>query len=158
MSTSTVNHFPLICSFAVIDNVRQELQCEENTLTEFSANLPLLEADATRLRLLFRNLISNALKHGQSEKPILIKLHSDHHRVTAEITDYGPGIGAEHLDKLTEPFYRADPSRARATGGFGMGLHISDLIAKAHGGALQFDSNLGAGTTVTLTLPLPADR
>jgi len=126
----------------------------------FADNLPLIEADTTRLRLLFKNLINNALEHGAKEPPpeLTVKQNSDSIFVT--VTDYGKGISKQHLQRLTEPFYRTDASRARSTGGFGLGLHIVDLIVIAHGGKLSIDSNTVAqgnkstGTSVTVELPL----
>ncbi len=68
------------------------------------------------------------------------------------VGDHGDGIPAEHLERITEPFYRADPARSRATGGIGLGLYLCRLIAEAHGGAPQIDSEPGRGTVVTVTL------
>jgi signal transduction histidine kinase len=137
----------------LVNNVIEELHCEASVTTEFDANFPPVHADATRLRLLLRNLISNALKHGQGEQPPVIRLANNIKNIEISVTDFGPGIAEEHLTKLTEPFYRADPSRTRATGGFGLGLHISELIVQAHGGSLEFVSKPGTGTTVTALLP-----
>lgn len=136
------------------DSVLTELHCQDSVTTQFDTALPDIQADATRLRLLFRNLISNALKHGESDQPPLIAVAVKDNNMQMSVTDYGDGIEPEHLARLTEPFYRADPSRARATGGFGLGLHISELIVQAHGGTMQFDSTVGEGTTVTVVLPI----
>ena len=105
-----------------LSSVLQDLR-DTQVETNFANHLPDVQADTTRLRLLFRNLISNALEHGSSQKPPLVETDTDGDFVSVTITDYGSGIPSEHLDKITEPFYRADPSRARATGGFGLGLH-----------------------------------
>ncbi|HBE93563.1 MAG TPA: two-component sensor histidine kinase, partial [Gammaproteobacteria bacterium] len=59
-----------------------------------------------------------------------------------------------HLPYLTEPFYRADPSRQRKTGGYGLGLYLCRMIAEAHGGALTISSEQNVGTTVTARLPI----
>ena len=72
--------------------------------------------------------------------------------LTIEVEDAGIGIAPEHLDSLTDPFYRVDPSRTRATGGFGLGLYLCRLICKAHGGTLSVNSTLGVGTAVTACL------
>jgi signal transduction histidine kinase len=125
--------------------------------------LPGLQLDETRMRLLLRNLLGNALTHGATmsdgsaaANPSVTVQARGKANVIIIVRDHGPGIGAEHLEHLTEPFYRADPSRARNTGGFGLGLHLCLLIARAHGGDLAIESNPGAGTTVTVTLPIDA--
>lgn len=129
----------------------------ENIETDFSDKLPTIKADAVRLRLLFRNLINNALQHGANDKPPILKTSFDGTSIKVSVRDFGEGISAEHLDKLTEPFYRTDASRTRATGGFGLGLHIVDLIVKAHGATLSIDSPPSSdgksGTKVTVILP-----
>ena len=143
----------------LLSSVLQDLR-DSHVETNFANHLPDVQADTTRLRLLFRNLISNALEHGSGQKPPLVETDTDGDFVSVTITDYGSGIPSEHLDKITEPFYRADPSRARATGGFGLGLHICELIVAAHGGTLTIDSqtasgdNKQSGTRVMVRLPV----
>ncbi len=112
-----------------------------------------LNLDETRLRLLLRNLIGNAVRHGADAniKPaVTSRLEGD--RLIVEVTDHGPGIDPEHLEHLTDPFYRVDPSRTRATGGFGLGLYLSRLICEAHNGSLEITSEKGKGTTVRAEL------
>ncbi len=138
----------------LINTVLEELHCMDSISTDFDKTLPIIRADSTRLRLLLRNLVSNALKHGDGESHPIINVTANTRALNIIVTDYGPGIAEEHLAKLTEPFYRADPSRARATGGFGLGLHISDLIVQAHGGTMQFESTVGKGTSVKVSLPI----
>lgn len=137
----------------LIDSVIDELHCTDLVETSFAPGISDLQADAPRLRLLFRNLISNALKHGSSEKPLQVEIRSVDNALHISVTDHGMGIEPEHLSRLTEPFYRADASRTRATGGFGLGLHISDLIVQAHGGEISFESIVGEGTKVSVVLP-----
>ena len=69
-----------------------------------------------------------------------------------QVTDHGRGIPQEALDRITEPFYMVDKSRARAQGGAGLGLALCQRIASAHGAQLRFESRVGAGTTVSLIL------
>ena len=110
--------------------------------------------DVTRVRLLIRNLVENALRYsppGDEKVQIGASRSGDH--VELCVRDHGDGIPAEHLERVTEPFYRADPARSRATGGIGLGLYLCRLIAEAHGGSLQIDSQPGCGTVVTVTLP-----
>ena len=70
-----------------------------------------------------------------------------------EVEDNGEGIAEEHLLQISEPFYRADSSRQRNTGGFGLGLYLCRLIVKAHGGELIIQSQLGEGTRIKVKLP-----
>ena len=70
------------------------------------------------------------------------------------VADEGDGIGPEHLPRLTERFYRADPGRSRAIGGTGLGLAIVKHIVERHRGKLEIASVVGQGTTVTVELPL----
>ena len=69
------------------------------------------------------------------------------------VRDFGRGMSAHDLARVTQPFYRADPARSRATGGLGLGLYLCRRIAEAHGGTLSLASELGAGTEVTVHLP-----
>lgn len=108
--------------------------------------------DRLRIRLLITNLVNNAVRHGL-DKPITLQISGDAEWVQLKVMDEGEGIAAEHLSKLSEPFYRADRSRQRNTGGFGLGLYLSRLIAEAHGGSLTITSELGEGTQVTVKLP-----
>ena len=70
------------------------------------------------------------------------------------VRDHGCGIDAGDVPHIFEPFYRADPARARETGGTGLGLAIADQIARAHGGGISVASEPGIGSTFTLNLPL----
>ena len=108
--------------------------------------------DKLRIRLLLSNLINNAIRHGE-ENPIDVSVSFSGDIVTLKVMDQGEGIAAEHLSKLTEPFYRADSSRQRNTGGFGLGLYLCRLIADAHGGNLTIESEVGKGTHIIVNLP-----
>lgn len=108
--------------------------------------------DKLRIRLLITNLLNNACRHGESN-PIKVKLEFVDDIAIMEVIDKGEGIAAEHLPKLSEPFYRADSARQRNTGGFGLGLYLCRLIVQAHGGDLTIESELGEGTHITVTLP-----
>ncbi|OED38352.1 hypothetical protein AB833_20035 [Chromatiales bacterium (ex Bugula neritina AB1)] len=137
---------------ALVHSVLQEMQTTAVT-TEFDSNIPEVQIDETRTRLLLRNLISNALTHGHKDKPPVVKLTATNSEVTIHVIDQGDGIEPAEINKVTEPFYRTDQSRTRSTGGFGLGLHLCDLIVKAHGGQLAISSTPGSGTTVSAALP-----
>jgi len=120
-----------------------------------SGELPLVELDEQRMRLLLRNLLSNAVCHGShaSEPPsVAMKIADNALMIT--IKDHGRGMSEEELAHITEPFYRADDSRTRDTGGFGIGLYLCQLIVVAHQGNMDFASELNVGTTVSVRLPL----
>ena len=119
------------------------------------SGLPEVALDVTRVRLLLRNLIDNALRYNPEEgEPVQIGVARSGGAVTITVRDHGPGIDAGHLEHVTEPFYRADPARSRATGGFGLGLYLCKLIVEAHGGELRVASDGRSGTTVSFSLPL----
>lgn len=108
--------------------------------------------DKLRIRLLITNLLNNAMRHGE-ENPISIKVSFEDGRGIVEVIDRGEGISEEHLSQISEPFYRADSSRQRNTGGFGLGLYLCRLIAQAHGGEMIISSKIGEGTHITVNLP-----
>jgi signal transduction histidine kinase len=111
-------------------------------------------ADAGRLEQMLRNLISNARRHTPDEGSIDVRAMRQGDRVTIAVADTGCGIAAEHLPHVFERFYRADPSRDRATGGAGLGLAIVRRLAEAHGGTVTAASEgQGRGATVTISLP-----
>ena len=108
--------------------------------------------DRLRMRLLITNLLNNAIRHGKG-LPISVALSFFEERAIVEVIDRGEGIAEEHLDQISEPFYRADSARQRNTGGFGLGLYLCRLIAQAHGGELIIRSKLGKGTHISVNLP-----
>lgn len=104
--------------------------------SEIEPGLPPLSFDRVRMRLLLRNLVDNALRHGAGGQPPLVRLARDaQSHVVLTVRDFGPGVDEAVLPQLAEPFYRPDASRERATGGVGLGLYLSRLIAQAHGAA-----------------------
>src|SRR5690606_22773665 len=113
--------------------------------------------DKLRTRLLLTNIVNNAIRHGEG-KPITVTVSFEEAEAIVEVEDQGEGIAEEHLEHLSEPFYRADSARQRHTGGFGLGLYLCRLIAQAHGGRLEISSKLGVGTHVTLFLPFEREQ
>jgi signal transduction histidine kinase len=104
--------------------------------------------------LLLKNLLENALRYSPATQAPVLRCCYDEQQLYLTLQDQGPGIAAEHLPHLTEPFYRVDPARQRKTGGYGLGLYLCRMIAQAHGGSLTIESVPGQGTTVTVILPL----
>jgi two-component system, OmpR family, sensor kinase len=112
--------------------------------------------DATRLRQLFLNLVTNAIKYTPRGGRVELSLSNRLDAITFSVKDTGIGIAAADLPYIFERFWRADRARSRAAerGGSGLGLAISQWIAQAHGGSLTVSSRLGRGSTFTVTLPL----
>lgn len=111
-----------------------------------------IDIDVLRTQLMLRNLVNNALRYG-GDATIHVGVEWADQTVTLSVVDQGEGIEADHLPHLTEPFYRADRSRQRETGGFGLGLYLCRLIAKSHGGDLSISSQVGQGTTIAVCFP-----
>lgn len=124
-------------------------------LQNANKKLPLIALDEQRIRLLLRNLLNNAICHGaQGVQPPSVATFINEGMLVIEVKDHGTGMTAEELLHITEPFYRADSSRTRDTGGFGIGLYLCKLIVEAHKGELVFESELNVGTCVTVRLPV----
>lgn len=109
--------------------------------------------DEDRLRQVVANIVGNALVHTPAGTPIELAARVTDSSVVVTVTDHGPGMTADVAAKVTERFYRADPGRARARGGSGLGMAIVDAAVAAHGGSVAVTSDVGAGTIVTVTLP-----
>jgi signal transduction histidine kinase len=99
-------------------------------------------------------LIDNAIKHTPSGGRVDVRVRRHGQFAEAEVADTGSGIPPEHLPRIFDRFYRADKARAREQGGTGLGLAIAKMLVDAHHGQLQIASTVGAGTQVTLLLPL----
>jgi len=111
--------------------------------------------DTVRIKLLIRNLLDNSVRHTPAGSPPP-EVHSGYRDESwwLRVSDHGPGIPAQHLPHVTEPFYRVDPARRRETGGFGLGLYLCRKIAEAHDGELIIERSEGAGVSIELVIPL----
>lgn len=103
---------------------------------DLDATLGEVSVDAARWRLLVRNLVSNALRHGRG--PIVVRLGREGEALVFGVRDHGPGVPAGTLAHLGEAFYRPDADRGRGSGGVGLGLYLCRLVAQAHGWQLTF--------------------
>ena len=120
---------------------------------EAEPDLPPVAGDRAQMLQMVDNLIGNALRYGRRGTPVTIAARSEGEMVRLTVSDQGEGIAAEHIPRLTERFYRADPSRSRALGGTGLGLAIVKHIVERHRGSLSIESELGKGTDVHVLLP-----
>jgi signal transduction histidine kinase len=112
----------------------REFVAGRDVTSEIEPGLPRLQLDRVRIRLLLRNLLDNAVRHGTgAQRPLLRVVRDARSHVVLTVRDFGPGVDEAVLPQLAEPFYRPDSSRERATGGIGLGLYLSRLIAQAHG-------------------------
>ncbi len=111
-----------------------------------------LEADASQLAMAVKNLVDNAVRYSEGGK---VELAADRlgDLVRITVADQGIGIPADELPRVFERFYRVDKGRSRATGGTGLGLAIVRHVVENHGGQINVESELGVGTTFTITLP-----
>jgi two-component system, OmpR family, phosphate regulon sensor histidine kinase PhoR len=121
--------------------------------TELRADVPV-RGDRAQLGLLLSSLLDNALRHTPAGGTVRVRLDAVEGRAVLQVADTGEGIPAGELSRVFERFYRVDKARARQTGGTGLGLAIVRHVAEAHGGRVRVDSELGAGSTFTVTLPV----
>jgi two-component system phosphate regulon sensor histidine kinase PhoR len=104
------------------------------------------------------NLVDNAIKYSPENTRVEVRAAVNGRETVIEVADEGPGIPAEHLDRIFERFYRVDKARSRAMGGTGLGLAIVKHIAHAHGGRVEVESVVGKGSTFRIHLPNPGDE
>ena len=109
--------------------------------------------DRARLRQVVDNLLSNVRSHTPPGTSATVRIARDGADAVLRVEDNGPGISAEEAGRLFERFYRADPSRSRASGGAGLGLSIVAALVAAHGGAVRAAPRPGGGCLITVTLP-----
>jgi two-component system phosphate regulon sensor histidine kinase PhoR len=123
-------------------------------VVDLDESLPFVAGDRAQLSQLLHNLVGNAMKYGRAGTPIIVKLdRGPGSMVRLSVEDEGDGIAPEHLPRLTERFYRVDPSRSRSQGGTGLGLSIVKHIVERHRGRLDIQSEVGQGTKVSALLP-----
>ncbi len=118
--------------------------------------LPAIQADPDRLRQVFANLLSNALRHTPAGGRILIGADLAEDAVRFSVEDTGPGLSAEERAQVFERFWRADASRSRDRGGSGLGLTIARYLVEAHGGQIGVESQPGQGSHFWFTIPAEA--
>jgi len=118
--------------------------------------LPPVYADDHRLTQILYNLVHNAIRYTPAQGRVILSARPSPEGVLFQVQDTGPGIAPDDLPYVFERFYRADKSRARSSGGAGLGLAIARQLTEAHGGRIWAESQPGAGTTVSVVIPLAA--
>ena len=118
--------------------------------------VPVLQLDRTRMRLLLRNLLDNALRHSvdAAQPPEVTLAQTADGAIQITVRDFGMGVPDDQLPHLAQPFYRPDTARTREGGGVGLGLYLCKLVALAHGGSFVV-RNGQPGLAVCVTLPAP---
>ncbi|MEU0377994.1 MtrAB system histidine kinase MtrB [Streptomyces cyaneofuscatus] len=117
----------------------------------------IAEADARRVERVLRNLVVNAVEHGEG-RDVIVRMGVAQGAVAVAVRDYGVGLKPGEATRVFNRFWRADPARARTTGGTGLGLSIAVEDARLHGGWLQAWGEPGGGSQFRLTLPRTADE
>lgn len=136
----------------MIRELLNEFFADRSIITDLTA--VSINADRPRVELLVKNLLDNAFKYsGKLDASPQIRLIKHQQDIIIEVQDHGCGMDQQALSQATEAFYRADPARQRATGGFGLGLYLCQKIVDAHQARMHIQSQLGEGTLVRITLP-----
>ncbi len=119
------------------------------------SDLPIMiQADSFRLRQVFLNLLTNAIKYTPDDGDVSIEVTSDEHHVVITVVDNGIGMEQQHLEQIFNRFYRINKTGNRNDGGSGLGLAIVKWIVDAHQGTVEVTSTPGHGSSFSVTLPL----
>ncbi len=113
----------------------------------------MVQIDGAKIRQVVENLLSNALRYTDAGGSVTVSLMNGEKEVTVSVADTGIGIAAKDLPYIFERFYRTDVSRARTSGGIGIGLAIVKAIVEAHGGAIEVESEPGKGSRFIVKIP-----
>ncbi len=121
---------------------------------DLAAEPAVVLGDRDRLRQVVDNLLANVRAHTPAGAPVHVRVSRNGTNAVLEVEDSGPGLSAEEVEQVFERFHRGDPSRARSSGGVGLGLSIVSAVAEAHGGTATAHSEPGQGSTFVVSLPL----
>jgi signal transduction histidine kinase len=135
------------------EGIRPLAEGKQQTLEVRPAGSLLVQGDPLKLRQALSNLIDNAVAYTPAGGTILITGRLERRHVVIDVRDSGPGIAAEHLPRLFEPFYRVDSARSGDSAHTGLGLALTAWIVRAHRGKLSVESRVGEGTVFSLSLP-----
>ncbi len=130
-----------------------QLTTEQHMLVKEGQTHATIRGDRERIGQVLTNLLTNAIKYAPASERIVVRLARDEQSVTASVQDFGPGIPAEQQERVFEPFYRIQGQETTASG-LGLGLTIAANLIARHRGKIWVESEEGAGTTFSFTLPL----
>lgn len=131
-----------------------ELAAAREISIEFSSTpVVLMRADPADLELVWMNLLENAVQYSPRGSKVVMLLQAEGAAATVSVSDSGCGIPASQLPRIFDRFYRADPSRSRATGGVGLGLAIAKSMVESYRGRISAESEVGRGTRISVELP-----
>ncbi|WP_286231582.1 sensor histidine kinase [Neobacillus mesonae] len=161
MSKLQVNEFILDCEYSninqiiekVITNLKPEIWKKGIKINSNLHEIPLIRIDPKRMEQVLYNLVENAMKYTQQGE-ILISSYKEKGFIKLKVKDTGIGIPKSELTKIFDRFYRVEHSRARMTGGTGLGLYVVKQIVKAHEGEITVESQENEGSTFTITLKI----
>ena len=156
-----VRHSQLTRTNAVINELVKELLDDffARDTDRISVSLPdepiTAYVDEARITLLLKNLIGNALRYSKPEDGLVeLAVSATNDELVMTVTDHGPGLPEDQVARLGEPFYRSDASRARESGGTGLGLYLATLVANAHEGSLCLLDTNNQGASFEVRIPL----
>lgn len=147
----------VVAELAAGSNPRgRDIRMEVSGRIEPSAEPLMVMGDTSQLRQLLYNILSNAMKYGRKDSPIMLAIGASRSGSMARLSvvDEGEGIAPEHIPRLTERFYRVDSGRSRQMGGTGLGLSLVKHIVDRHRGHLEIASDQGKGTTINVMLQI----
>jgi two-component system phosphate regulon sensor histidine kinase PhoR len=121
--------------------------------SEIGQPSPIIQADRETLLTILGNLVDNAIRYSSEGDRVLVECESIDSKVTIRVCDSGPGIPADHVERIFERFYRVDRARSRDMGGTGLGLSIVKHLTQILGGTVVCESRMGEGSTFVVTLP-----
>ena len=139
---------------SVLKRVRPLAQKKDVELILVSEREIRAEADEVKMVMILTNLVENAVKYNREHGKVTVTLDSDGKSFTIAVTDTGIGIPKEAQAKIFDRFFRVDPSRSREIGGTGLGLSIVRSAVLLHRGTIRVESEEGAGSTFTVSIPL----
>ncbi|MHA6691517.1 PAS domain-containing sensor histidine kinase [Devosia sp. A449] len=138
--------------FSMVEAMAQKQQV--SLVTDIASQLPMLVADERACRQILLNLLSNAVKFSQPGGRVTVSLKRQGQNLNLSVSDHGVGMAPESLSRIGEPFFQAQDGLARRYEGTGLGLSIVKGLVDLHQGTLRAMSEIGAGTTVTVLLPI----